>query len=667
MEIKMKFSRVAALASISLLATSAALKAQESAPSQLDRITIITDGEENIEATGGTEVTQEDLEKIKPTNTSELFQRESSVSVSGGGGPAKRIHVLGMEQSNLAVSVDGVPQVSTSWHHTGSTVIDPVFLKRVEVEAGAAAADSGFAAAAGAVRYETVGALDLLDDGKNLGARLGVSYGTNGKGFSSTAAAYGREGGFDWFIMGHGDAGGGNYDNGAGLEIKGTEPAARNILAKLGYEVNDQRFEVSYERSRDKADRLVKMNLGLAGDGIFPIEVARDSVKFSYTSTNPTDLWDPEIMVYYSKNDYSRPDYHPSTNGDMRLGEALYGGKVQNTFSIDPGTIAAGVDFGQHDYSTDNYGDAAPAWSAGAPRRYRNFSTFQAGAFTQGRFEFDNGISLSSGARYDVHIFEDWDNKQFSDSGGSINGTISYKFNDHVEIFAGASHTWLGYVIGDYAYVHARNDGFITDPNFGGGTAQNLKAGVNFGGGDWKAGVTLFDTRIKGMPEYAENVLRNLPGEFRSRGVTANASYNFASTTIGATYTYADVTFNGGAIPPNSGPFMPIGSMATLYVDHEFVDHNLKVGANLAWAGKVGSAAARAAGFPDQPAYTVVNAYAEWSPPVNENISLRVGIDNLFDETYYERSGYAFNTNRGGIQPVYAPGRTFTFSTAITF
>src|SRR5690606_23664447 len=137
--------RLLPLAGVSTLALvqSAAL-AQEpaaGAPIVLAPITLVADGEENIEATGGVVVTREDIEALQPTDPSELFARESAVTVSGGAGPSKRIHVFGMEQSNLAVTVDGVPQGVTSWHHTGSNVIDPAFLRSVEVEAGAAAAD----------------------------------------------------------------------------------------------------------------------------------------------------------------------------------------------------------------------------------------------------------------------------------------------------------------------------------------------------------------------------------------------------------------------------------------------------------------------------------------------------------------------------------------------
>lgn len=657
----MNFTRIASLAGVSLLSMTAALKAQEAQTVVLDTITIVSDGKENIEATGGSVISEEDLKKTQPTNVSELFQRESSVTVSGGGGPAKKVHVLGMEQSNLAVTVDGVPQGATSWHHTGSNVVDPVFLKRVEVEAGAAAADSGFGAAAGAIRYETVGARDLLEDGKNFGARLAASFGTNGRGLSGSGAAYGIADQVDYFVMLHG-AGGDDYENGSGEKILGTEPAALNVLAKLGYESDGHRFEVNYERSRDEADRLIKMNLGLTGDELHPLEVSRDSVKLSYTSTAATDKWDPEVMVYYSENGYWRPDYANGgrpLNCDMILDEQLFGGKAQNTFTLDKGTITAGVDFGRHGYDTDNYGDN--------DRQYRDFSTFQAGAFAQGRFEFDNGFKISTGGRLDGQIFRDWDDNDFSGSGVSANGTVSYRFTDAFEVFAGGSRTWLGHVVGDYAYVHARSNTFYTDPNFDPGVATNLKAGANFGGENWNAGVTFFDTRIDGLPEYTGTMLRNNPLEFRSKGVTVNAGYRLADTTFGATYTRADVTAGGEYALPNSGTFMPIGDMATLYVDHEIPDYNLKLGASLAWAGKTSNAIATASGFYDQKAYTVVNAYAEWSPAFNEKLNFRVGVENLFDETYYERSSYAPSSARGGIDPIYAPGRTITFQTAITF
>ncbi|WP_050526432.1 TonB-dependent receptor domain-containing protein [Pseudorhodobacter aquimaris] len=660
----MQYTKTLSWTGVSLLALSSAIHAQEAGGAfVLDPINIIREGEDNIEATGGTVLTQDDLEALQPADVSELFARESTVTVSGGASPGKKIHVLGMEQSNLAVSVDGVPQTATSWHHTGSNVIDPVFLKRVEVEAGAAAADSGFAAAAGAIRYETVGADDLLEEGQNTGGRVALSYGTNGRGASGSLASYGRYENLDWFVM-VSKTDGSDYESGDGITVEGTEPASNALLAKFGYEFEDSRVELSFERSRDEADRLIKMNLGLAGDELHPLKISRDSVKLTYTSTNPTDSWDPEATVYFSQSDYWRDNYSTGrTNGNMVLKEDLFGGKLQNTFALGAGKITAGVDFNQHDYHTDNYGVN--------DRRYRNFSTSQIGAFVQGRFEFDNGINLSTGARYDAHRFTDWDGNRFSDSGGSINGTLAYKVNDNLEFFAGASQTWLGYVIGDYGYVHARTDAFFTDPSFSTGEAKNIKLGANFGGDNWKGGVTLFDTKLNGLPTYgydaASYSLHNNPDEFRSRGVTLNGSYDFGDTRVGATFTSADVTQGGVSALPDSGTFMPVGDMATLYVDHELPNQNLTVGATVEWAGKISDAVATAAGFYDQEAYTVVNAYAEWTPPSYETLAVRLSVDNLFDKTYFERSGYATSSSRGGIDPVYAPGRTITLGANLKF
>lgn len=660
----MRYGRLLPLAGVSLIALGSGLRAQEATEADaysLDTIYVVSEGQDNVEATGGTVVTEEDLQRLQPADVSELFARESSITVSGGGGPSKRIHVFGIEQSNLAVSVDGVPQVATSWHHTGSNVIDPAYLKAVEVEAGAAAADSGFGAAAGAIRYETKGAYDLLEAGQVVGGQASLSYGTNGRGVSASLAGYGQYGGFDWFIMAHGTDGD-NYESGDGVEMEGTEPSSRSVLAKLGYEFEDHRIELNVEHSKDDGDRLVKANMTAPSSvelGEFPLESTRDTVRLSYTSTAPTAAWDPEFSVYYSQFEYWRPNYTTRTNGNMILNEDLFGGKMENTFSLGTSKITAGIDFGQHDYATDNYGNN--------DQRYRDFSTTQLGVYAQGRFDFENGFSLSTGMRYDSHRFTDWNGERFSDSGASTNATLAYKINDNIELFAGASRTFLGYVIADYGYVHARDSSFYTEPDFDTGSSKNIKLGANFGGENWSGGFTYFDTKINGLPNYDSPSLKNDPDELRSRGFTLNAQYDFGGTRVGATFTRADVTEGGEPAVPSSGAVMPVGKLATVYVDHDLKDLGATVGASVEWAGSLPALTTGSTTFYEQPSYTVVNAYAEWTPPSYSKVVVRLGVDNLFDKTYFERSSYATSSTRGGIDPVYAPGRTVTLGATVKF
>ena len=668
----MKLRRILPLAGVSTLALASAIHAQDLAGNDqtdnqgvvLAPITLIAGGRENVEATGGVTVSAEDIEAMQPADVSELFARDSAITVSGGAGPAKRIHVFGLEQSNLAVTVDGVPQGPTSWHHTGSNVIDTAFLKSVEVEAGTAAA--------GAVRYETVGARDLLTEGKTQGGRVGLSYGSNGRGLSASLAGYGIYQGFDWFAMIHGTSGD-NYENGDGLEMDGTEPAVRGALVKLGYEFDTHRVELAFDRTEDDADRTIKMNMDLyptsparpVDRGVYPLKITRNTLTLKYSSTAPTDAWDPEAMLFVSNNKYERPNYATGArpiNGDMNLENQTIGGKLQNTYTLGQGKITAGVDWAYDDYDIDNYGDT--------DRRYWSLETMQIGAFVQGRFEFDNGIDLSTGLRLDHHRFTDWNGGKHNDTGASVNGTLSYEFAEGYEVFAGASHTWLGHTFGEYALLHARAADLYVAEDYKASSARNIKLGLNVDQDNWTGNLTFFDTRLKDMgelqyPDDAPYYLDNV-AEYRSKGFTLQAAYTWGSGRVGGSFTKADVTQDGEDRLPNGGTAVPVGKVATLYVDQELAQYNAKVGATVEWADTLSGDYLTEAGFSEAPSYTVLNLYGEWRPANYENVVLHLGVDNVFDRTYSERSSYAQFDARG-VMPLYAPGRTVTLGLKMDF
>lgn len=674
----MQLRRILPLAGVSSLALATALYAQESTETAKDDtivlspITLVADGQENVEATGGVVVSPEDVRILRPANVSELFSRSSAVTVSGGAGPAQRIHVFGLEQSNLAVTVDGVPQGPTSWHHTGSNVIDPAFLRSVEVEAGAAAADAGFGAGAGAVRYETLGAKDLLTDGRTQGGRLGLSYGSNGRGVSGSLAGYGIYGGFDWFAMAHATSGD-NYENGDGVEMDGTEPGTQGALFKLGYEFDTHRIELGYSYNRDDADRTIKMNMDLhptdparpVDRGVYPLKITSNTLTLKYSSTAPTDAWDPEAMLFVSNNKYERPNYATGSrpiNGDMNLENQTIGGKLQNTYTLGQGRITAGVDWAYDDYDIDNYGDT--------DRRYWSLETMQIGAFVQGRFEFDNGIDLSTGLRLDHQRFTDWNGGKHNDTGASVNGTVSYEFAEGYEVFAGASHTWLGHTFGEYALLHARTADLYVADDYEASSARNFKLGLNANQGNWTGNLTFFDTRLKDLgelqyPDDAPYYLDNVE-EYRSKGFTLQGTYSWGSGRIGGSFTKADVTQDGEDRLPNGGTAVPVGELATLFIDQEIPQYNLKVGATLEWAGTLSTDVMREAGFSDHDAYTVVNLHGEWRPQNYQNIALHLNVNNLFDENYYERSSFV-QLDARGVMPMYAPGRTITLGLKMDF
>ena len=318
------------------------------------------------------------------------------------------------------------------------------------------------------------------------------------------------------------------------------------------------------------------------------------------------------------------------------------------------------MDWAYDDYDIDNYGDT--------DRRHWSMETMQIGAFAQGRFEFDNGIDLSTGLRLDHHRFTDWNGDRLTDTGASANSTVSYEFAEGYEIFAGGSRTWLGYDIGEYGLLHARDSGFGVAQNYEPASATNVKLGLNANQGNWTGNLTFFDTRLKDLAEYDTGDAYALVNadEYRSKGFTLQGNYSWGSGRVGASFTKADVTQNGQDLLPQGGTVVPVGELATLFVDQEIPQYNLKVGDTLEWAGTLSSDAMTEAGFSDHDSYTVVNVYGEWRPQNYQNIAVHLNVDNLFDETYYERSSYVAFSPRG-VRPLYAPGRTVTLGVKMDF
>lgn len=664
--------RLRSIAAAALITCTTAAWAQPASEHQLQAVTVIDNGEEQIEATGGTVVSQEDLQRLQPQNINQIFQRESGVTVSGGSQVAQRVHVLGFEQSQLNVTVDGARQPGTVWHHAGNLSIDPSFLKRVEVEAGAAAADSGFASAVGAVRYETVNGRDLLRPGQTVGGRVKLGYGSNGQGITSNAAAYGQSGMVDWLVMGS-RQNGSNYADGLGRDTLGTAPKATGSLAKLGLQLpQGHRIDLSMEYNRDKADRALRMNMDeVRGkeQSTALLDLRRNTFTAKYTTTRPDAMWDPEVLVWHNDVNFYRPDYDKGNNGDFTADNTAYGFKAQNTFKIGKGKLTAGVDGSRTNLALDTYQLASAAASLKTTLGVQERED-QVGLYAQWRTNWDSGLSVSTGARYDWTEFQGQDGQNKSDGGLSANATLSYLLGEHAEAYVAGSHTFLGYQWSQTGLYHARD--YVTADNFKAASSRNKKIGLNFFGDQWKAGIAYFDTQLMDRTELmsganlglgGRGIRRNHQDDLRSKGWLLNAAYQFQRTQVGLNATLAKVSQGhaADALLPEGGDAMPVGNTLSLYVDHQIPAWNTQLGASMQVAQKEKfSDKALAAGFTEQGTYALFNLYAQWQPKGNDDVTLRIGIDNVFDRAYYTRSTYPLTP--GKVTPIMAAGRTISLS-----
>ncbi|HEY4664859.1 MAG TPA: TonB-dependent receptor plug domain-containing protein, partial [Comamonas sp.] len=588
---------------------------------------------------------------------------------------AQRVYVLGFEQSLLAVTVDGARQPGTTWHHAGNILVDPSFLKRVEVEAGAAAADAGFAAAVGAVRYETVNAYDLLQPGQNAGGRVRLGYGSNGAGVTTNLSTYGKNGMVDWLVMGA-RQNGSNYKDGRGIELQGSAPKLTSGLAKLGLQQPEgHRYELTVEQTRDDALRTKKMNLGLEGGAepeVFPLKLVRSTATLRYTTTQATKAYDPEVVLWYNNSDMERPNALPNSNGgDFAATNKSWGFKAQNVLSVDAGKITVGVDSSWTDTDVERYDTTGrPGTTNYYQQGLIREDAEQHGLYAQARLRYGS-LGISGGLRYDHHAMDLQDGKNVSDGGWSGNTTLSYLLSDNVEAYAAASRTFLGYQPGQIGYYHARD--YVTAANYQTSSSQNRKLGVNFFGDQWKAGIAYFNTRLLDPTEFIHN--RTAPGDrtngqsITSKGWLLNAQYSWKHTTVGMNATLVDVTQGTpNVFQPGMGDAQPVGNTASLFVDHQIPAWNTRLGATLRYAAKTDfTQAALDAGFVNQASYSVVDVSAQWNPQGRKDLTLRLGIDNLFDRNYYYRGSYPLTTARGGIQAIPAAGRSVQFSGTWSF
>lgn len=646
------------------LALSLPLSAQAQTPAPpaaaerlLKQVTVIENGEEQIETTGGVVVTREDLEQLQPRDTAGIFARESGVQVSGGAQVAQRVYVLGFEQAMLAVTIDGARQPGTNWHHAGNILVDPGFLKRVEVEAGAAAADAGFAAAVGAVRYETVNAHDLLAPGSDLGARLKLGYGSNGAGITAHSGAYGKSASIDWLVMAA-RQNGSDFHDGAGHEVIGTAPKLTSGLAKLGLQQpQGHRYELTLEQNRDDALRTTRMNMDLAGgrpNTRYPLQLIRSTATLRYTSTQASDQYDPQVVLWYNQSDMERPNAVANANStDFNLWEKAWGFKGQNSWRIRQGKLILGVDGSHRGADVQRYDNGV-----NAPKGHLREHDSQQGLYGQARLR-QGAWGLSSGLRYDWHSLSTHDGVKSSSHGASANATLSYLLGEHAEAYVAASRTFQGFQWSQTGYYHARN--YATAADYQASTAHNRKLGLNVFGSHWKAGIGYFDTRILQPTELqvlANNKgLRTNGARLRSHGWMLNAQLQWQRTLLGANATLAKASRGQpDVLEPDGGDLMPMGNTATLFAEQALPAWHARLGANIRYAARQSySSAVLAAGFVEQPSYAVLGLSLDWNPAGRQDIALRLGVDNLLDRQYFYRGSYPLS---GRVVPIPAAGRT---------
>lgn len=625
---------------------------------------IVLDGQPGAEGdVGETVIGAQQLERINPTDLADVFREEPGVQVGSSLPMSQKVYVHGVEETNLAVSIDGARQNNKVFHHNATNLIDPSILKAVDVDAGIAPADAGPGALAGAINYETKDAADLLAPGQSIGGFVTSTYNFNSDTVTTGLSAYGKHEGFEflgYFTFGKGD----DFVSGNGHEVGGTQTDILSGLGKIAYETQDgHRFELSHDRVVDDAPRPFRPNAGFVDTGrpweprVRDFKMDRQNTVLTYTTTQPDGWWDPTFMLSYSKTEvdttgYSCPRGCPPPSIPVTyptIGEtSSFNGKFQNKFSFDIGNIVAGVDF---------YSDRASLDAASTVLGFSDSGREKAsniGIYAQARLEPWDRTRLSFGARADHQWFTGVNGTKFDNSGISANLSGEYDLTDFLTAKAGYSRVWAGIPL---------SENFVINPAWDYGqdgpdpvTANNFMVGLEAHHDGFTAEVSLFHTDIDNarVPSYA---LVNRARDVISRGAEVGAGYEWTDSSIKVKYAHVDVEVDGASADSDVGNYLatPVGNIYTVTAQHTFADWNLTIGGDLEFAPK----------YRIYDEYKIVNLFAEWKPEQLQNFSFRAELKNVFDENYSNRATYG--QEFGNVTPLYEPGRSFLLTAKATF
>lgn len=619
---------------------------------------------------GSTQISAADLERKAPSTIADVFRGEPGVSVGSSIAASQKVYVHGVEETNLAVSIDGARQNNKVFHHSSTNLIDPALLQAVDVEAGIAPADAGPGALAGSILYETKDARDLLP-GDGFGGFVSSTYDSNGKTFTNGVSGYGRQDGLEflgYLNLGRGD----DFKAGNDSLVEGTSTHFLSGLGKMAYEFDSgDRFEISHEHIRDDAARPFRGNIGFITGRpsweprVRDYKLDRQNTVFTYTDETPEGWWDPKLVLAYSKSTaamdgYACPGFgctvptlYPIT------GETdSFNGRFENKFDVGIGSVTAGIDFYRDRSDLDAESDVL-AFSDSSREKATNV-----GLYAQARLEPWERTRLSFGGRADRQWFTGVDNSEWDHTGLSGNISAEYDINEILTAKAGFAHAWAGIPLAE---------SFIMNPawTYGDGpevvTSNNYLVGLEAKYEGFSLGGSLFRTvidnaRIASYRTATTGALVNR--DLASEGFEITAGYAWTDGYVKVKFAHIETDVNGQPADSDTGNYLatPVGNLITITAAHHFADWGLTVGGDIEIAPEYDRVAQ---GAPAYKAYEVVNVFAQYKPESMPHLSFRAEVKNVFDETYSDRATYG--QEFGTVTPLFEPGRSVMFTAKATF
>ncbi len=631
-------------------------------------------------------INEEDITIKQADHLSDLLRSLPGVDVGGAHSLNQRINIRGLDDKDLAITIDGAVQNTYMYHHAGNLQIHADILKSVEVQVGTNSVING--GLGGAVKFETKEAKDLLSYGQQFGGRIQGSFADNDS-TGGSVSVFGQLsddvdflGYYNYVDRDNYTVGGGKILGKDGLvvndtgEVKGLAGRTKDALIKLGWDISPlQRLELGIESYEDAGNYSFRPDMGLATDiaiadslGLpltYPTQFTRDT----YTLNHEMDLGDSTVLktaVYYNNSELMRDE--SGIAAVFPDSSSLIQGEAKNTgFNVLGQT---GLSFGlQHDLT---YGvemiDYETSYSQDGSMVSGEDATNYA-LYIEDRISWDNGISLTPGVRFDSYdVNSTIVNKTFDD----VTFGLAFEYNaNRLSFKLSSTQLFKGPELAEVFIGAGLND--TTNPDIKAETGANHQMSFTYQADHgFDFGATLFKTEVDDyIYEYADDNIGNLTIDgyelyvhHKAGNLSTMLSHAAQDSELSAFSDYSD--FEGARLDRS------IGDSTNLSFDYQMPDYNMHWHWNTQYIGALSAQADLDELNNPKKSYTVHNISMKWYPQNQlKGLELTLGVDNLFDKHYAShasRTGDSFHPRFGDLHLTdYEPGRNAKVTIAYKF
>lgn len=618
------------------------------------------------------------IETKQADHLSDLLRDLPGVDVGGTSSINNRIAIRGLEDENLDISIDGAKVSNVNmFHHIGNLLVNPDILKKADVQVGNNSVVNG--GLGGSVAFETKDGKDLLQDGKEYGARIQGNYNSNDS-LGGSVAAYGKVSDKVDLLLYHHYVDKNEWEDGRGEESFGTAGDVGNTLIKVGYDISDvQRITLSYDKLKDKGNYAPRPDFGKAynlyatGNYLYPTEYTRETI----TLKHQVDLGDNlflQTSIYSNENELERYEKRDGVTQRVRAVpagmnpyEGLLDGVVKN-YGIST-KAQSNVAMGEVN-NTFTYGglydtqSSKVTWSG---QQYGENEKAKTGAlFVEDAITFSNGLILTPGVRYNNYKY-DGVYGEISDSKFTYGLAAEYPLSETFSLLASATTLYKGVEMVD---VLASNRMYVNDnTDLKAETGINKEVGFKYhnkntlGAKNIGFSFKVFDTRIDDyiVTTWTTSTSAEISngGTLDIQGFEASFVYDIGALSSLVTYAHSNSKFRETGLSTQREP----GDSLSINLDYAFMK-NL----SLSWDSLFVMKEERKyiAAQQTKESYDVHDIAVKWKPSAMKGLTLIAGVDNIFDETYVSHASE--NRLLSGVSlSDYEPGRNVKLSFSYEF